>query len=152
MNSKKSPHESSLQVISRIETETNPVFSDLSLSDIFYVERCLDEKIQSLAIDPSSVDLEQLAKEVKQFKDQKIAAETAIANCKQFELELLEHTRRIDENEQKLKDLKKKQKELEILNAVKEVIIMIANFRFMMDLVSLMREAVPGISWVHQRF
>jgi pyridoxal/pyridoxine/pyridoxamine kinase len=152
MNSKKSPHESSLQVISRIETETYPVFSDLSVSDIFYVERCLDEKIQSLAIDPTFVDLEQLATEIEQFKDQKIATEAAIATCKLFEQELLEQSRRIEENEQNLKDLKKKQKELEILNSVKEVMIMMPNNRFKMDLVSLMRKAVPEISWVRQRF
>jgi Trk K+ transport system NAD-binding subunit len=121
MNSKKSPHESSLQVISRIESENVSVFSELSISDIFYVERCLDEKIKSLAIDPNSVDLVKLASEIEHFKLQKKETEATIVKCKQLQDDLCKYSQIIEENGVKLQDMQRQKKEQQLLKALKEV-------------------------------
>lgn len=161
MNSKKSPHESSLQVISRIETETFPVFHDLSISDLFYVERCLDEKIQSLAIDQATVNQPKLAKEVNQFKEKIKITEAVMESCRLFEKNLLvihyfihyqEYKHRIEINEQKLDDLEGQRKKLEIFNSVKQVMSKMVNIRLMMALILLTRRVVLGIYWEHQIF
>lgn len=88
MSSRKSPHESSLLAISNIETETHPVFEHLSIGDLFYVDRCLDEKIQSLAIDHTLIDQERLALEVEQFKEKSKMTVEAIEMCRSFQEKL----------------------------------------------------------------
>ena len=122
MNSKKSPHEASLEIISRIESDSFPVFDDLSISHLSYVERCLDQKIHALAIRDDLVNGQELRREIDDFKDNQKIITMTIKDCQLQQEKLNEYQEQISSAQQKLANLKTQRKKLDILRSFKKVL------------------------------